>query len=38
MHPGAQDSEAQVSSDTWITEIQIYLKDNILLDDMTSVD
>jgi hypothetical protein len=38
VHPGAQDSEAQVGSDTWITEIQIYLKDNIFLDDMASVD
>jgi hypothetical protein len=38
VHPGAQDSEAQVGSDTWITEIQIYLKDNILLDDMASID
>jgi hypothetical protein len=33
MHPGAQDPEAQVGPDTWITEIQTYLKDNILPDE-----
>jgi hypothetical protein len=38
VHPGAQDSEAQVSPDTWITKIRTYLKDNILPDDSTSVD
>jgi hypothetical protein len=38
VHPGAQDPEAQVSPDTWITEIRTYLKDNILLDYNTSVD
>jgi hypothetical protein len=38
VHPGVQDPEAQASPDTWITEIQTYLKDNILPDDMTSVD
>jgi transposase InsO family protein len=38
MHPDAQDPEAQTSPDTWITEIQTYLKDNILPDDMTSAD
>jgi hypothetical protein len=36
--PGAQDPEAQADLDTWITEIQTYLKDNILPDDMTSAD
>jgi hypothetical protein len=36
--PGAQDPEAQAGPDTWITEIQTYLKDNILLDDMAFVD
>jgi hypothetical protein len=34
----AQDPEAQAGPDTWITEIQTYLKDNILPDDMTSAD
>jgi hypothetical protein len=38
MHPGAQDLEPQVGSDTWITEIQTYLKDNILPDDSASAD
>jgi hypothetical protein len=38
MHPGAQDLEPQVSSDTWITEIRTYLKDNILPDDSASAD
>jgi hypothetical protein len=38
MHPDAQDPEAQVGPDTYITEIQTYLKDNILFDDMTSAD
>jgi hypothetical protein len=38
VHPGAQDPEAQASPDTWITKIQIYLKDNILPDDMASTD
>jgi hypothetical protein len=36
--PGAQDPEAQTGLDTWIMEIQTYLKDNILPDDMTSAD
>jgi hypothetical protein len=31
-----QDLEAQVSPDTWITEIQTYLKDTILPDDSAS--
>jgi hypothetical protein len=38
VYPGAQDLEAQVGPDTWITEIQAYLKDNILPDDMASAD
>jgi hypothetical protein len=38
VHPGVQDPEAQVSPDTWIIEIQTYLKDNIFPDDMTSTD
>jgi hypothetical protein len=38
VHPGMQDPEAQASPDTWITEIQTYLKYNILPDDMTSAD
>jgi hypothetical protein len=38
VHPGAQDPEAQAGPNTWITEIQTYLKDNILPDDMTSAD
>jgi ribonuclease HI len=38
VHPGAQDPEAQAGLDIWITEIWTYLKDNILLDDMTFAD
>jgi hypothetical protein len=38
VYPGAQDPEAQAGPDTWITEIQTYLKDNILPDDMASTD
>jgi hypothetical protein len=38
VHPSVQDPEAQVSPDTWIREIQTYLKDNILPDDMASTD
>jgi hypothetical protein len=38
MHPGVQDPEAQAGADTWITEIQTYLKGNILPDDMASTD
>jgi hypothetical protein len=38
VHPGAQDPDAQASPNTWITEIQSYLKDNILPDDMASTD
>jgi hypothetical protein len=36
VHPGTQDPGAQAGLDTWITKIRTYLKDNILLDDMTS--
>jgi hypothetical protein len=38
VHPGAQDPEAQAGPNTWIMKIWTYLKDNILLDDMTSAD
>jgi hypothetical protein len=38
VHPGAQDTEAQASLNTWITKIRTYLKDNILPDDMASAD
>jgi hypothetical protein len=38
VHPGVQDPKAQVSPDAWITEIQTYLKDNILPDDCASAD
>jgi hypothetical protein len=38
VHPGVQDPEAQVSPDTWITEIRTYLKDNILPGDSASTD
>jgi hypothetical protein len=36
--PATIDPEAQAGPDTWITEIRTYLKDNILPDDMTSID
>jgi hypothetical protein len=38
VHPGAQDPKDQASPDTWITEIWIYFKDNILPDDMAFAD
>jgi hypothetical protein len=38
VHPSAQDPEAQVSPDTWITEIWTYLKDNILPGGSASAD
>jgi hypothetical protein len=38
VHPDAQDPEAQVGPDTWITEIRTYLKDNILPDDQASAE
>jgi hypothetical protein len=38
VHPGAQDPKAQAGSDTRIMEIQTYLKDTILPDDMASAD
>jgi hypothetical protein len=33
MHPDTQDLDAQAGPDAWITEIQLYHKDNILLDE-----
>jgi hypothetical protein len=38
VHPSAEDPEAQDDPDTWITEIQTYLKDNIFPDDCASVE
>jgi hypothetical protein len=38
VYPNIQDLDAQVGPDTWITEIRIYLKDNILPDDNASAD
>jgi hypothetical protein len=38
VHLGAQGSEAQAGPNIWITEIQTYLKDNILPDGMASAD
>jgi hypothetical protein len=38
VHPGAQDLDAQVDPDAWITEIRDYLKDNILLDEYASAE
>jgi hypothetical protein len=38
VNPGAQDLDAQVSPDTWITEFWDYLKDNILPDEHVSVE
>jgi hypothetical protein len=38
VHPSAQDPEAQVGPDTWMTDIRTYLRDNILPDDMASAD
>jgi hypothetical protein len=38
MHPNVQVPKAQASPDAWITEIQTYLKDNILTDDSASTD
>jgi hypothetical protein len=38
VYPSAQDPEAQIDPDTWITEIQTYLKDNTLSDDSASTD
>jgi hypothetical protein len=36
MQPGVQDPEAQVGLDTWIMQIQTYLKDNILPSKLAS--
>jgi hypothetical protein len=38
VHPDAQDPVAQAGPDICITKIRTYLKDNILPDDMASVD
>jgi hypothetical protein len=38
VHPDVQDPEAQAGPNTWIMEIQTYLKYNILPDDMASAD
>jgi hypothetical protein len=38
VHPSAQDPEAHIGPNTQITEIQTYLKDNILPDDSASAD
>jgi hypothetical protein len=38
MNPSAQDSYAQISPDAWITEIQDYLKDNVLPDEHVSAE
>jgi hypothetical protein len=37
VHPGAQNSEAQVGPDTWITKIWTYVKNNILPNDSASI-
>jgi hypothetical protein len=38
VNPDAQDPDAQAGLDTWITKIQNYLKDNILLDEHASAE
>jgi hypothetical protein len=38
MNPSAQDSYAQIGPDAWITEIQDYLKDNVLPDEHVSTE
>jgi hypothetical protein len=38
VYSSAQDPDAQVGPDTWITEIQTYLKDNILLNGSAFAD
>jgi hypothetical protein len=38
VHPYAQDPDVQFSPNSWITEIQDYLKDNILLDEHASTE
>jgi hypothetical protein len=38
VHAGAQDPDAQVGPDAWITEIWDYLKDNILPDEHVSAE
>jgi hypothetical protein len=37
VHPGAQNPEAQVGPDTWITKIWTYVKNNILPNDSASI-
>jgi hypothetical protein len=36
VHPDTQDPKAQIGPNTWITEIQTYVKGNILCDDSAS--
>jgi hypothetical protein len=38
VHPNVQDLDAQLGTDTWITEIRGYLKDNILPDEHASTE
>jgi hypothetical protein len=38
VNPDAQDSDAQTGPDAWITEIQDYLKDNIIPDEHVSAE
>jgi hypothetical protein len=38
VHSSVQDLEAQVGPDTWITEMETYLRNKILADDSSSVD
>jgi hypothetical protein len=38
MNPSAQDPDAQASSNAWITDIQDYLKDNILPNEHVSIE
>jgi hypothetical protein len=38
MNPNAQDPDAQPCPNAWITEIQDYLKDNILPDEHVSIE
>jgi hypothetical protein len=38
MNPSAQDPDAQASSNAWITDIQDYLKDNILPNEHISIE
>jgi hypothetical protein len=38
VHPNVQDLDAQLGTDTWITEIRGYLKDSILPDEHASIE